>query len=85
MLNSAEQRALAMKLLGLSENEVEKYSSIIEENHALYISIPEKGGDSLIVGQDGSVLYADSSVGYSLHIAEFNRGTRTPVEEFFNE
>lgn len=84
MLNLAEQKALAAKLLGLSNEEVETYSSIIEENNALYVSVPEKGGDSLIVGQEGDVLYADSSIGYSRHIEEFSRGRRTPIEAFNN-
>ncbi len=30
----------------------------------MYVSIPEKGGESIIIGKDGDVLYADSSVGY---------------------
>ena len=84
MLTLKEQRALASRLLGLSEEETEKYGAIIEDDHALYISVPEKGGASLIVGQDGEVRYADSSVGYSRHIAEYKRGTRTPIDAFSN-
>lgn len=84
MLNSKEQITLAAKLLGLSDDEIERYGSTIEENGAFYISVPEKGGASLIVGCDGSVLYADSSVGYTRHVEEFRRGTRTPIEAFSN-
>lgn len=36
----------------------------IEEDSLVYVSIPEKGGESIIIGKDGDVLYADSSVGY---------------------
>ena len=35
-----------------------------EEDSLVYVSIPEKGGESIIIGKDGDVLYADSSVGY---------------------
>jgi len=82
MLQHSEQLELASKLLQLSIEEVEENCEVIEGSGALYVSIPIKGGDSLIVGQDGAVLYADSSVGYSRHLQEYERGTRTPVEAF---
>ena len=41
------------------------YLKKVENQDSLvYVSIPEKGGESIIIGKDGDVLYADSSVGY---------------------
>ena len=48
----------------------------------MYVSIPEKGGESIIIGKDGDVLYADSSVGYTRHLEEYKKGTRTPIDAF---
>ena len=82
MLLHNEQISLAAKLLQLSVSDIESNSELIESNGALYVSIPIKGGDSLIVAQDGTVLYADSSVGYNRHLLEFESGKRTPAESF---
>ena len=81
-MNKKDQAALAARLLELTDDEVDQYSEIIESNGALYVSVPEKGGDSIIVGKDGLVLYADSSVGYSRHLQEFENGNRTPLDAF---
>ena len=80
-----EQMVLAAKLLKTSIETIVSNSETIEGAGILYISIPIKGGDSLIVGADGSVLYADSSVGYTRHLQEFESGNRTPLEAFENE
>lgn len=77
-----EKIRLASELLQLKQEDIENNSGIIEELSALYVSIPVKGGDSLIIGDDGSVLYADSSVGYSQHLESFKKGIRTPIEAF---
>jgi len=77
-----EQICLASKLLKLSFEDIEKNSTWLSEYNALYISVPIKGGDSLIVSNEGDVLYADSSVSYDLHLSEFLNGRRTPLEAF---
>lgn len=82
MLQVRDQIALAAKLLQLSVDDVQENSEVIESNGALYVSLPVKGGESLIVGQDGSALYADSSIGYTRHLQEFMKGTRTPLDAF---
>lgn len=74
--------ALAAKLLKISEEEAESCCHTIENVDALYFSVPQKGGDSLIVAASGEVLYANSSVGYDEHLKEFLKGTRTPLEAF---
>ncbi len=58
-------------LLNLTPDEVQANSDIIPELFALYVSISIKSGDSLIVGNDGQVLYADSSVGYTKHLETY--------------
>ena len=82
-MTEQEQIALAAKLLHLSEAETASYVSYPEGIPAIYVAVPVKGGDSLLVGTDGSVLYANSSVSYDVHIKEFMKGRRTPIEAFF--
>lgn len=81
-MNEKQQIELASKLLEISIDEAIEYHSLIEEDGLVYVSIPEKGGESIIIGKDGEVLYADSSVGYSRHLEEYKNGTRTPLEAF---
>lgn len=81
-MNKAQQIELAAKLLNISVDEATEYHSYIEEDSLVYVSIPEKGGESIIIGKDGDVLYADSSVGYTRHLEEYKKGTRTPIDAF---
>ena len=81
-MTKQEQIALAAKLLNLTSEEVQANSDIIPELSALYVSIPIKSGESLIVGNDGQVLYADSSVGYTKHLEAYKEGKRTPIVSF---
>ncbi len=81
-MTKQEQIALAAKLLNLTTDEVQANSDIIPELSALYVSIPIKSGESLIVGNDGQVLYADSSIGYTKHLEAYKEGKRTPIESF---
>lgn len=77
-----QQQQLAARLLRQPLGEIEANSGRIEELAALYVSFPVKGGESLLVGGDGSVLYADSSVDFSCHLDAFRQGVRTPTEAF---
>ena len=74
--------ALAAKLLKLPVEEITDYSEVFEEENALYVSVPVKGGASLLVADDGTVLYANSSVSLDVHLREFKNGRRTPIEAF---
>ena len=56
-----EQAQLVSKLLRITEEEAVKYSHEVEGVDAVYISIPEKGGASMLVSPDLEVLYAISS------------------------
>jgi hypothetical protein len=82
MLQNSEQITLAAKLLQISVEEVQENGGFVEDNGALYVSVPVKGGVSIIIGKDGTVLFADSSIGYSRHLQEFEGGRRTPLEAF---
>lgn len=76
---------LASKLLKVDRDELEHYASDLEETDSLpatYYSIPVMGGPSLIVSDDGEVLYANSSVTFEDHIAAFKQGIRTPLDAF---
>lgn len=76
-MNKAEQIKFISQLLKMHVEEVEKYSDTIEELNALYFSVPEKGGHSFIVGEDGSFLYADSTIDFNKHLEQFKTGKRT--------
>lgn len=82
MLSEEEQIKLGARLLGISYENAQKYSTKIENSDAIYLSIPVKGGDSLIIGADGQVLYAISAVGFDEHLKAYNEGKRTPLEAF---
>lgn len=77
-----KQIHIASKLLKLDSEEIRSYTSPIEGSEAIYVSVPTKGGDSLIVSPEGEVLYANSSVSYDVHVREFLAGRRTPIEAF---
>jgi hypothetical protein len=81
MVNS-KQMEIASKILKITEQEILEYSFEIENTDAIYISVPVKGGDSLIISADGEVLYANSSVSFDEHVSEFLAGRRTPLEAF---
>lgn len=81
-LKTEEQIALAAKLLRFPIEKIKQNYSVIEGINALYYSEPIRGGESLIVAEDGTVLYANSSVGYTRHLQEFKNGRRTPLEGF---
>ena len=77
-----DRMALAAKLLKLPAEEIAEYSVVFEEENALYVSVPVKGGASMLIADDGTVLYANSSVSLDDHIREFKNGRRTPKEAF---
>ena len=81
-MNRSEQIALAAKLLKITEEEVNANCKDLDFFNAIYVSIPVKGGDSLIVAHDGTVLYAVSAVSPQEHLEAFVNGIRTPLEDF---
>ena len=77
-----EQAQLVSKLLRITEEEAVKYSHEVEGVDAVYISIPEKGGASMLVSPDLEVLYAISSVSFDKHLEAYKSGMRTPLDAF---
>lgn len=76
--------SLAAKLLKVDEVQLKKYATDLDDMgllDATYYSIPIKGGDSLIVSDNGEVLYANSSVSFEQHIAAYQTGMRTPLAD----
>lgn len=81
-MNKEEMIELAAKLLIITIDDARRYGEYLPEEDALYISVPVKGGASLLVARDGTVLYANSSVHYDIHLREFRNGRRTPIDAF---
>ena len=78
-MNIVERKQFAADLLELPLETIEKNCRYLEADDALYVSIMVKGGDSLLIGADGSFLYADSSVSFSEHRQEYRNGRRTEL------
>lgn len=81
MIND-KQLELASKILEITIEEVKEYAFELENTDAMYVSVPVKGGDSLIISPEGEVLYANSSVSFDYHVSEFIAGRRTPLSAF---
>lgn len=78
------QMQLAAKLMKLSMEQVQEYGGMIPGSGAYYLSVPQRGGGSLIVAPDGTVLYAGSATGFDEHYQAFQKGKRTDLS-FFDE
>ena len=78
------QMQLAAKLMKLSMEQVQEYGGTIPGSSAYYLSVPQRGGGSLIVAPDGTVLYAGSAIGFDEHYQAFQKGERTDLS-FFDE
>lgn len=84
ILNNEEMKNVGLKFINerlkLTEEELGQLTfHNVEEINALYISLPTKTGFGLIVGNDGQVLYANSSVNPNTHIEEYKKGRRTSL------
>ena len=78
------QMQLAAKLMKLSMEQVQEYGGVIPGSGGFYLSVPQRGGGSLIVAPDGTVLYAGSAIGFDEHYQAFQKGERTDLS-FFGE
>ena len=75
-----ERYEIAVQLLTmLGAKALEKEA--VDEN-TLYVYDRGKGVAALLVGADGEVLYADSSISPEEHLQAFRAGVRTPKEAF---
>ena len=81
-MEKKEQLVYAAQLLKISEDQAKEYGGFIPGTNIFYVSVPQKGGGSLLVDDDGSVLFAGSAVGFDEHFLDFKQGKRTPIEFF---
>lgn len=82
MLNRNKAIETAARLLKITQEEASEFCHDIDGIDALYFSVPEKGGGSLIVDDKDEVLYAVSAVGFYEHIDAYKNGIRTPLDAF---
>lgn len=82
MLTLKSKQKLAAKLLKLPIEEIEANAEEIEDLNALYYATKQRVGGAIIVGADGQVLFANSSVSYAMHLRDYRNGKRTPLESF---
>ena len=73
---------LAATLLGWTATQAAECCREKPEISALYFFDKAKGGVSLLMAADGSVLFANSSVTPEEHKQAFVNGIRTPLEAF---
>ena len=73
---------LAALCLGLERSEAELNSREVPELNAVYFWTPVRGGTALLIGEDESVLFAQSSVPYDVHLAAFKDGRRADLDAF---
>lgn len=77
MLDRSQAAALASELLRIPFDDALAISSELEHLDAFLHSERVRGGRKLIVGRDGSVLFAHSSMSASRMIEDFAAGERT--------
>lgn len=78
-MTKVEKIKLAAELLNVTVESLSDCCAEISETDAMYFSVPVKGVGALIIGEDGGVLYADSSVSYRRHVDAYLKGVRTPL------
>ena len=54
----------------------------IENNEGIYVYQPVRGGSAIIVANDKSVLFANSSIAFEEHLEAFKSGKRTNIDLF---
>ena len=77
MLSKKEQLKIASELLCISYDEASKNCKKLRELNALYVWVPIMGGGAIIVGSDGSYLFAASCIPPSVHVEEYKKGRRS--------
>ena len=72
--------ALALRLLATPKGI--ELRQRMENPETMYVYEDCRDGRALLIGADGSVLFADSSIPYEEHLQAFRDGIRTPLEDF---
>lgn len=73
-------RILGSKLLNVAEDSLTATS--LDNNAGFYVYESARGGGSLMIAHDGSVLFANSSVSYDEHLQAFLSAQRTDASLF---
>jgi hypothetical protein len=74
---SHTETALAVRWLETDEATVAANHRRLPDDRAVYVWTPGRGGAGLIVGHDGTVLWANSSISPEQHLEAFRGGRRT--------
>lgn len=69
---------LAEKLTNINQSDLK--ISPLKNEQGFYIYQPTRGGISLIVANDKSVLFANSATNFDDHLKAFNSGTRSDIK-----
>ena len=67
---------IASKVLNIPIEELKNNYKILDEDNATYFWQTTRGGNSIIVSENGSYLTATSSVSFERHLSEFRKGRR---------
>ena len=67
---------IASKVLNIPIEELKNNYKILDEDNATYFWQTTRGGNSIIVSENGSYLTATSSVNFKRHLSEFRKGRR---------
>lgn len=84
-LEKAYAKLLSRKAAELLRAKPEELDYAAVDGVGLRFYEPTRGGRSLILGDDGGILFANSSVAPDSHIQAYKDGKRTPVESFETE
>lgn len=78
----SELAAVAARVLAIPEEDARNNSRHLEHLSAYYFWEAARGGGAVVIGNDGSMLFANSSVAPEKHIDAFGDGRRTDPEAF---
>lgn len=81
-LDVAGRESVATDLLNIAPADAHVNQRQLPEVDATYFWEAGRGGGSLIVGSDGAVLFAASSVSFDAHVAAYAQGRRTDPTAF---
>lgn len=81
-LDLAARESLAADLLAITPAEAHANQRDLPDSDATYFWEAGRGGGSLIVGADGGVLFASSSVPFDVHVDAYKQGHRTDLAAF---
>lgn len=68
--------------LGIDRAVASSYCREVEDGSVLYVWEPQRGKGALLIGTDGGVLFANSSVKFDDHLEAFRQGKRTDPDRF---